>query len=146
MSATPTGDFAERSRHREQETLSDRAVPSYPAERAILARICDRLGFDAATLAQVETLVQVELGGGYDRDRVDTSGTGALDDAYALLGLPASADDPEVKRAYRRLMSQHHPDKLVAKGLPEEMMRLATARTQEIKAAYERVKRARGMR
>lgn len=41
-------------------------------------------------------------------------------------------------------MSQHHPDKLVAKGLPEEMVKVATQRTQEIKAAYERVREARG--
>ncbi len=54
-----------------------------------------------------------------------------------------SASDAEVKRAYRRLMSQHHPDKLVAKGLPEEMMKLATERTQEIRRAYERVMEAR---
>ncbi|MFA7388435.1 MAG: co-chaperone DjlA, partial [Thiohalobacteraceae bacterium] len=44
----------------------------------------------------------------------------------------------------RRLMNQHHPDKLVAKGLPEEMVSLATEKTQEIKAAYETIKAARG--
>ncbi len=54
------------------------------------------------------------------------------------------ASDAEVKKAYRRLMSQNHPDKLVARGLPEEMMKVATEKTQEIKAAYEQVKAARG--
>jgi len=43
-------------------------------------------------------------------------------------------------------MSQHHPDKLVSQGLPEEMMKLATAKAQEIKGAYECVKKSRGMR
>jgi DnaJ like chaperone protein len=43
-------------------------------------------------------------------------------------------------------MSQHHPDKLVAKGLPEEMMKLATAKTQEIKTAYELIKETRAHR
>jgi len=42
-------------------------------------------------------------------------------------------------------MSQHHPDKLVAKGLPEEMMQMATEKTHEIRQAYEQVKEARGM-
>ena len=51
-----------------------------------------------------------------------------------------------MKRAYRRLMSQHHPDKLVAKGLPEEMMKMAAQKTDEIRKAYERVKETRGMR
>ena len=43
-------------------------------------------------------------------------------------------------------MSQHHPDKLVAKGLPEEMIKLANERTAEIKAAYETIRKARGMK
>ena len=50
--------------------------------------------------------------------------------------------DQEVKRAYRRLISQHHPDKLVSKGLPEEMMKMAAQKTDEIKKAYERIKEA----
>ena len=69
--------------------------------------------------------------------------TANIDSAYTVLGVYPTADDSEVKRAYRRLMSQHHPDKLVAKGLPEEMMKLATERSQEIRRAYERVMEAR---
>ena len=66
------------------------------------------------------------------------------DQGYPILGLTPQADDEELKKAYRRLMNQHHPDKLVSKGLPEEMIRLATQKTQEIKAAYERIRKARG--
>ena len=39
--------------------------------------------------------------------------------AYATLGVPADASDSAVRQAYRRLMSENHPDKLAAKGLPE---------------------------
>jgi DnaJ like chaperone protein len=46
----------------------------------------------------------------------------------------------ELKKAYRKLMNQNHPDKLVAKGLPEEMLDIATQKTQGIKAAYELIK------
>ena len=60
--------------------------------------------------------------------------------AYDLLGVSADVSDADLKKAYRRQMNQHHPDKLVAKGLPEEMMDIATAKTQEIKAAYELIK------
>ena len=63
---------------------------------------------------------------------------------YELLGVDSGISDAEVKKAYRRLMNQHHPDKLVAKGLPEEMMTIATQKTQDIKAAYELVKAERG--
>jgi DnaJ like chaperone protein len=48
--------------------------------------------------------------------------------------------DAELKKAYRRQMNQHHPDKLVAKGLPEEMIDIATEKTQDIKAAYDLLK------
>ena len=67
-----------------------------------------------------------------------------LEDAYAILEVSPQASDREVKKAYRLLMSRHHPDKLVAKGLPEEMMKIATEKTQEIRAAYEIVKNSRG--
>lgn len=60
--------------------------------------------------------------------------------AYALLAVTEDVSDQELKKAYRRQMNQHHPDKLVAKGLPEEMIELATEKTQDIKAAYELIK------
>jgi len=43
------------------------------------------------------------------------------------------------------LLAQHHPDKLVAKGLPEEMIKLANEKTQKIISAYEFIKKHRGM-
>ncbi len=78
--------------------------------------------------------------GGYDAATAKTS----LEDAYRLLGVDESINDTDLKKAYRRLMSQHHPDKLVAKGLPEEMIQDATEKTQQIKAAYDLLRQSRG--
>jgi len=69
-----------------------------------------------------------------------------IDDAYVILGADKSLTDKELKRAYRRLLAQHHPDKLVAKGLPDEMIKLANDKTQEIISAYELIKKHRGIR
>ena len=69
-----------------------------------------------------------------------------IDDAYVILGADKDLTDKELKRVYRRLLAQHHPDKLVAKGLPEEMMIIAKEKTQEIIQAYELIKKQRGMR
>lgn len=67
-----------------------------------------------------------------------------LDQAYQVLGISSEANKQQVKRAYRKLMSQHHPDKLVSRGMPEEMVKVATEKSQEIQAAYEMVKKHQG--
>ncbi len=68
-----------------------------------------------------------------------------VDDAHVILGTDKTLTDKELKTAYRRLLAQHHPDKLVAKGLPEEMIKIANDKTQEIISAYEFIKKYRGI-
>ena len=58
-------------------------------------------------------------------------------DAYQLLGVAADCSKAELKKAYKKQMAQHHPDKLMSQGLPKEMMELAKRKTQDIQAAYE---------
>ena len=60
--------------------------------------------------------------------------------AYKLLGVTENESDADIKRCYRKQMNQHHPDKLVSKGLPEEMIDIATQKTQDIKNAYELIR------
>lgn len=118
-----------------QAALADGVVDD--AEYRALLRIADRLGFDQTQIRQLLDMLQ--SGGapaGYDSRP-------SLDDAYRTLGVSRDAGDAEIKKAYRRLMNQHHPDKLVAKGLPEEMTEVATEKTQSIKSAYERIKESR---
>ena len=67
-------------------------------------------------------------------------------EAYEVLGVSRNASDAEVTKAYRRLMNQNHPDKLVAKGLPESMMKVAEEKTRQIRAAYELLRDARAMK
>ncbi|HKR76027.1 MAG TPA: co-chaperone DjlA [Rhodanobacter sp.] len=79
-------------------------------------------------------------GGGYVPPQRNTRGP----DPYTVLGIERSADDRAVKRAYRKLISEHHPDRLG--DLPEAMRRQAEARASEINAAYERIKAERGFK
>ncbi|MGE0081919.1 MAG: co-chaperone DjlA [Thiohalomonadaceae bacterium] len=117
------------------------------AERRLLLHIGESLGFSAHEFEHLEALVRFarEFAGTEAPPR-QAPPRDRLGDAYRILDLRPEASPDEIKRAYRRLMNQHHPDKLVAKGLPEEMVRLATEKTQEIKTAYETIKAARGMR
>lgn len=68
----------------------------------------------------------------------------SLDDAYRILGVASSDDEKVIKRAYRKRMSEHHPDKLVSKGLPEQAMEIAKKKAQDIQSAYELIKQKRG--
>ena len=122
-----------------------------PAERRALQRITAGLGFPRGLFERLVEMVEARQrfagawtagGGGAPRG----PRAAPLEDAYRVLGLNPGASDAEVKRAYRRLMSQHHPDKLVARGLPEEMQEIAKEKTQEIRAAYDRIREARGLK
>ncbi len=111
-----------------------------PAEHKLLLHICDVLGFSPLDLERLDAMIRAERhasrGGNVEKVSVG--------DAYAILNITSSVSDAEVKRAYRRLTNQHHPDKLVAKGLPKEMMKLAEEKTHEIRIAYEKIREARG--
>ena len=66
-----------------------------------------------------------------------------LEDAYKVLGLTPSATDDEVKKAYRRLALEHHPDRVAKLG--EDVRKAAEKKFQEINAAKERIYKARGL-
>ena len=67
-----------------------------------------------------------------------------LEHAYGILNLLPTANKQEVKRAYRQLISKNHPDKLIAKRLPEQMIKLANEKTQNIRKAYEQICASKG--
>lgn len=65
-------------------------------------------------------------------------------DSYQLLGVKDTDSKAVIRRAYKKLMSSHHPDKLIAKGMPPEMVQIAKEKTQQIQAAWEDIKQRRG--
>ena len=119
--------------------------------RETLQRVAAALGIGALEFAHLEALLRFQAyAGGYGAagggPRHAPGGKSPLDEAYEVLGVAPGASDAEVKRAYRRQMSENHPDKLVARGLPESMLEVAKQKTQAIQAAWERIREARGLR
>lgn len=132
-----------------QAAMADGSLST--AKQQALQMICQRLGFAPLNFSFFEDLFNFQRNyqsnNQYQRHQYRQPGRQQLRlaDAYALLGVSETVSDADLKRAYRKLMSQHHPDKLVSKGLPEEMIKLATEKTQNIKAAYEQICAARGI-
>lgn len=145
-----------------QAAYADGAIK--PQEQAMLIHLCKKLGFTEIDYNRLEALYGVVSSGfyqGHQQDYQQQSGYGynnstgyhpgpdysnSLEKAYKILGVDNTISEGALKKAYRKLMSQHHPDKLIAKGLPEEMLKVATEKTQEIKTAYEQIKLAKGWR
>lgn len=122
----------------------------HEAEHAMLLRIARRLGLTERDVAQLEALLRAGAtgAGGFSGG----AGPGArptrsrLADAYTALGVTADAADAEVKRAYRRLVSENHPDKLANRGLPDSVRQVAEERIREINVAYDIIKESRGFK
>lgn len=116
------------------------------AKDQLLIHICEVIGirrFDYERI-KLQIAAQYRLFRGRHKQQYQTrTSRDTLSAAYAVLGVHENAGDADIKKAYRRLISRHHPDKLVAKGLPEEMMTLAKEKTQQITKAYETITEAR---
>lgn len=104
------------------------------SEKRVLYTIGEILGF---ARSQIDHLFNMQ-----NAAEASVSNSLTLTQAYKILGINKGSSEAEIKKAYRRLMSQHHPDKLVAKGLPDEMIALATEKTQEIRKAYDLIKQS----
>ncbi|MEM6511781.1 MAG: co-chaperone DjlA [Pseudomonadota bacterium] len=113
-------------------------------ERALIWDVCDALGIGRVELAQVEAMIRAQMG--FRRSPAGDADAARVRAAYRTLGLAADASNDEIKKAYRRLMSRHHPDKLSGEQADEATIEAAEDKTREVRAAYELLKARRSMR
>lgn len=113
-------------------------------EETALRKIAEGLRFSHAAFDHLIRMIrgQDAFGGGYQQSR-QANTAADLDKAYDALGISSTATDAEAKKAYRKLMSEFHPDKLIGQGVPDDMVKAATERSQEVQAAYDLIKKAR---
>ncbi len=111
----------------------------HEAERNMLFRIARLLGLSEMDVKRLEATLRAASSAGASAGPAGMPPGKDLDDAYATLGVDSSAGDAEVKKAYRRLMSKYHPDKLVGSGMPEDMRSIARERVREVRKAYDTI-------
>jgi DnaJ like chaperone protein len=101
----------------------------HPAELDYLESVATIFGFAATDFARIKA-------------RHIVRGKG---DPYLVLGVEPDARDDEVKRAWRRLAAENHPDKHIARGVPEEFIAIANEKIAAINAAYDEIRKERGL-
>ena len=124
-------------------------------ERATLQRISSLLGFSTSEFKLFEAQSEAFYRGSFrskgQRGRSSSAGAATqaampFTTALLILGLRGDEDEDASRTAYRRLRGRHHPDKLVAAGMPIEMVRAATEKSQSIQKAYEILCEERGFK
>ncbi len=125
----------------------------HPKELELLREVASQVGYSEQAFEQFMAMLQGQdqfAGGGYHQGRSAGMGgytsASAIDSAYQALGVSKDDSDAEIKKSYRRLVREYHPDKLMGQGLPEAMIKEATERSQEIQTAYDLIKKSRGMK
>lgn len=101
----------------------------HPGEKKFLGSVADIFGFEEATFRRIEARNM-----GPDKA-----------DPYTVLGVTREQSDAQIKSAYRTLIKEHHPDKLVAQGMPAEVVELANEKLATINDAYDKIEKERGM-
>ncbi len=109
------------------------------SEHRMFLRIARGLGLSEADVERLEAGLRGTAHNSESPER-------GIQDAYATLGVSPAAGDAEIKKAYRRLMSRHHPDKMAARGMPENMRPVAEERVREIRQAYDSIVQHRSRR
>ncbi len=124
----------------------------HAAEAQLIARMASMLRISEFELRSLEALVAAQFRhqqygrtGGYQQQQKAKPAADEIATAYQILGASKDTSNSELKKMYRKLMSQHHPDKLASQGLPEEMIKVATEKTKEITWAYDLIKESRGI-
>lgn len=121
-------------------------------EAQVLRQVAERLGFSRFAFEQLLRMLNAQSAFKQEQGQYQGQSQGGYQSpprsdelalAYDALGVEKTVTDAELKKAYRKLMSEYHPDKLIGQGMPDGMIKTATERSQEIQSAYDLIKKSR---
>ena len=116
----------------------------HSSERQALQSVAQYLGVSKALFEKLLEMIMAQAQfNGAGSVSGSASAASQLESAYKALGVSSENTDAEIKKIYRKLLSENHPDKLIGQGMPDDMIKLATERTQEIRKAYELIQESR---
>ncbi|KRE00356.1 molecular chaperone DjlA [Bosea sp. Root381] len=135
------------------EAYAAQIAESFRDEPALLEDVLDGLFLIAAADGAIHEAEHAYLHdvaaifgiGEADFARIEARHARRADDPYLVLGASRELSDGELKRHYRKLVAENHPDREIARGLPEEAVLIATRRLAAINAAWDRIARERGL-
>jgi DnaJ like chaperone protein len=113
-------------------------------ERTLLWTICRELDIGRVELAQLEAMLRAQRG--FRKSPAGNADAARVREAYATLGVDRSSTNAEIKKAYRRLMSRNHPDKIAGSNPQPAEIAAAEKSTRDIRTAYEMLKARRSIR
>jgi DnaJ like chaperone protein len=135
------------------EAYAGQIAESFRDEPALLEDVLDGLFLIAAADGAIHEAEHAYLRdvamifgiAGPDFARIEARHARRPEDPYLVLGARREMSDPELKRHYRRLVAETHPDREIARGLPEEAVAIATKRLSVINAAWDAIEKERGL-
>ena len=113
-------------------------------ERSLIWTVCTEFDIGRVDLAQLEAMIRAQKG--FRRSPEGDADASRVRQAYTALGLDPTASNADIKKAYRRLMSQNHPDKIAGSNPSDAVIANAEQRTKEVRSAYEMLKARRSIR
>lgn len=135
------------------DAYAERIRALYPDDPALLRSIVDALFhiavadgvIHALELSYLKTVAEIfALGDEVFDELVARYTLGEGPDPFQILDVDRNAEDQEIKRRYRELVAEYHPDRVIARGLPEELVAIANNRLASINGAYARIRKVRG--
>ena len=113
-------------------------------ERALIWTVCSEFEIGRVELAQLEAMIRAQKG--FRQSPAGDADANRVKNAYSILGIDQTASNSEIKKAYRRLMSRNHPDKIAGSNPGQDVVAEAERRTREVRGAYEMLKARRSIR